>query len=127
MTTTTWEFTFTGLDAKLKLEYYVWEDDLAQYLESNGEANPLKVTDGKSPTGTKVYGDVVFVDGVAQFRLGNGDSTLMTDIPSEYKFTVTEVALELKLVLSTRSQKVNVTILHLIKYRIQISDTVYFY
>lgn len=48
--------------------------------------------DGKSPTGTKVYGDVVFVDGVAQFRLGNGDSTLMTDIPSEYKFTVTEVA-----------------------------------
>ena len=43
-------------------------------------------------TGTKVFGDAVFVDGVAKFQLGNGDSISFTDIPDGTKYTVKEDA-----------------------------------
>lgn len=55
----------------------------------------LSATDSnaqKAITGQKIFGGVPFVNGVATISLGNGESSVMTDIPAGVTYTVVETA-----------------------------------
>lgn len=50
----------------------------------------LTKADGTALSGTKVFGDTAFKDGIAKVSLANGESLTIPDIPEGYHYTVTE-------------------------------------
>ena len=50
----------------------------------------LKNADGEALTGNAVYGDTAFKDGVAVFRLADGESVTFSEIPENYTYKITE-------------------------------------
>ena len=50
----------------------------------------LTKADGSALSGTKVFGDTAFKDGVAKVSLANGENLAIPDIPEGYHYTVTE-------------------------------------
>lgn len=61
---------------------------------STAQKFPFTITltkaDGSALSGTKVFGDTAFKDGVAKISLANGENLTISDIPEGYHYTVTE-------------------------------------
>lgn len=51
----------------------------------------LKDGDGNTLTGTKVYSDLIFTDGVATVTIKSGNSKTISGIPCGYKYSVDEI------------------------------------
>ena len=75
---------------------------------STAQKFPFTITltkaDGSALSGTKVFGDTAFKDGVAKVSLANGESLTVSDIPEGYHYTVTEDALSGYKVTSTNAE-----------------------
>ena len=64
----------------------------------------LTKADGSALSGTKVFGDTAFKDGIAKTSLANGETLTIPDIPEGYHYTVAEDALSGYTVTSTNAE-----------------------